>query len=322
VNAVFVDVDTGIDDAVALVYLLASADAELVGIASTGGNIHVDQVCANNLGLLELCRAPGIPVSKGADEPLLGQWPHHSKFHGPKGLGYADLPRTDRRLTGYDATAAWVAAAHAHPGNLIGLVTGPLTNLALALRAEPALPTLLRRLVIMGGAFDSVGIDTNPMAEWNIRVDPEAAHEVFAGWAGQQRLPIVCGLNLTRRVAMTPDVLARLAAEGDASGPSPLIRVIEDAMRFYFESHRDRGHGYVAYMHDPLAAAVALDPQLVSTRAATVDIELADTPARGVTTPDWSGSRKPNALIGVDVDPAVFFDRFIERVGPFARRLG
>lgn len=323
-NPVFVDVDTGIDDAVALVYLLASADVELVGIASTGGNIHVEQVCANNLGLLELCRAPSIPVSKGADEPLCGRWPHHSKFHGPKGLGYAELPRTDRRLTGYDATAAWVAAAHAHPGNLIGLVTGPLTNLALALRAEPALPTLLRRLVIMGGAFDGAG--TNPMAEWNIRVDPEAANEVFAGWAGQQQLPIVCGLNLTRSVAMTPEILARLASEGtpagDASGTSALIRMLDDAMRFYFESHRDRGHGYVAYMHDPLAAAVALDPQLVSTRSATVDIELADTPARGVTTPDWSESRKPNALIGVDVDPEVFFDRFIERVGPFARRLG
>jgi purine nucleosidase len=315
VNAVFVDVDTGIDDAMALVYLLASADAEVVGIASTGGNIHVEQVCANNLGLLELCRAPAIPVSKGADEPLCGHWPHHSKFHGPKGLGYADLPRTDRRLTGHDATEAWVAAARARPGNLIGLVTGPLTNLALALRAEPALPTLLRRLVIMGGAF---GDDTNPMAEWNIRVDPEAASEVFAGWAGQQQLPIVCGLDLTRRVAMTPDILARLA---EASGPSPLIPVVEDAMRFYFESHADRGYGYVAYMHDPLAAAVALDPRLVSTRAATVDIELADIATRGVTAADRSADRKANALIGVDVDPAKFFDRFIERVGPFARRL-
>ena len=314
-NRVFVDVDTGIDDAVALVYLLASADADVVGIASTGGNIHVEQVCANNLGLLELCRAPDIPVSQGADEPLCGQWPHHSKFHGPKGLGYADLPGTDRRLTGYDATAAWVAAARSHPGDLVGLVTGPLTNLALALRAEPALPALLRRLVIMGGAF---GDDTNPMAEWNIRVDPEAASEVFAGWAGQQQLPIVCGLDLTRRVAMTPEILAALAAE---ESPSALIPVIEDAMRFYFESHEDRGHGYVAYMHDPLAAAVALDPQLVSTRAATVDIELADVPTRGVTVADWSGDRKPNALIGVGVDPAVFFDRLIERVGPFARRL-
>lgn len=296
----------------ALIYLLASADADVVGIASTGGNIHVEQVCDNNLGLLELCGAPTIPVSKGADEPLCGRWPHHSKFHGPEGLGYAELPRTDRRLTGHDATAAWVAAAHADPGNLIGLVTGPLTNLALALRAEPALPTLLRRLVIMGGAF---GEGTNPLAEWNIRVDPEAASEVFAGWAGHQRLPIVCGLDLTRRVAMTPDILARLAAE---SGPSPLIPFIEDAMRFYFESHEARGHGYVAFMHDPLAAAVALDPGLVSTRAATVDVELADIPTRGVTAPDWSGDRKANALIGVDVDPAAFFERFVGRVGPFA----
>jgi purine nucleosidase len=315
VNPVFVDVDTGIDDALALVYLLASPDADVVGIASTGGNISVDQVCANNLGLLEVCRATDIPVSKGADEPLRGRWPHHSKFHGPKGLGYADLPYTDRRLTSYDATAAWVAAAHTYPGNLIGLVTGPLTNLALALRAEPALPTLLRRLVIMGGAF---GDDTNPMAEWNIRVDPEAASEVFASWAGQQQLPIVCGLDLTRQVAMTPDILAGLAT---VSGPSPLIPVIEDAMRFYFESHQDRGYGYVAHMHDPLAAAVALDPQLVSTRAAAVDVELADTPTRGITIADWSGSRKPNALIGVAVDPDVFFGRLIERVGPFARRL-
>ncbi len=315
-NAIFVDVDTGIDDAMALIYLLASADAEVVGIASTGGNIHVDQVCANNLGLLELCGAPTIPVSKGADEPLCGRWPHHSKFHGPKGLGYAEVPHTNRGLAGHDATAAWVAAAHAHPGELTGLVTGPLTNLALALRAEPALPRMLRRLVIMGGAF---GGDTNPLAEWNIRVDPEAAAEVFAGWAGQQQLPIVCGLDLTRRVAMTPDILARLAAE---AAPSPLLPVIEDAMRFYFESHEARGHGYVAFMHDPLAAAAALDPRLITTRPATVDIELADTPARGVTTPDWSGDRKANALIGVDVDPVAFFGEFIERVGPFARRLG
>jgi purine nucleosidase len=100
-----------------------------------------------------------------------------------------------------------------------------------------------------------------------------------------------------------------------------LTRVIEDALRFYFESHEARGHGYVAYLHDPLAAAVALDPRLVSTRAARVDIELADTPARGVTAADWSGNRKANALIGVDVDPGLFFDRLIERVGSFARRL-
>ncbi|MCV7199657.1 nucleoside hydrolase [Mycobacterium angelicum] len=302
VQPVFADVDTGIDDALALIYLLASEDSDLVGIASTGGNIPVGQVCANNLGLLELCGAPAIPVSKGADEPLCGHWPERGNFHGPTGLGYAQAPPTERRLTDYDATTAWVRAAHAFPGELIGVVTGPLTNLALALRAEPALPTLLRRLVIMGGAFGD-----QQQAEWNIRVDPDAAGEVFAGWAGRQRLPIVCGLELTQRVAMTPEILARL------SGPAPVIRFIEDALRFYFESHRDRGFGYLAYLHDPLAAAVALDPELVATRPATVEIT-----AAGATVADWSLNREANAHIGIGVDPADFFDRFIGRVAALA----
>jgi purine nucleosidase len=319
VNAspVFADVDTGVDDALALVYMLGHAQAELVGIASTGGNVAVEQVCENNLGLLELCRVGDIPVSKGADQPLSCPMCPPGKAHGPKGLGYAELPSTDRRLTTHDAATAWVEAAHAHPGELIGVATGPLTNLALALRAEPTLPALLRRLVIMGGAYDYRG-NTNPVAEWNISVDPEAAAEVFAGWVGAERLPILCGLELTQRIAMTPEHLARLGTTGR------LVRFIEDAMRFYFEAHRDAGYGYLAHLHDPLAAAVALDPQLVTTRPATVDVELAGTLTRGMTVTDWSGrwGREPNALIGVGVEPTVFFDQFIDRVGSFARRLG
>jgi purine nucleosidase len=342
---VFADVDTGVDDAIALVYLLASPDAKLVGIASTGGNVGVRQVCENNLGLLDLCRVDGVPVSKGADHPLNSPALPAGAVHGPRGLGYAALPPTDRQLTGDDAATAWVKAAHEHPGQLIGLATGPLTNLALALREEPALPTLLRRLVIMGGAYDYRG-NTNPVAEWNIAVDPEAAAEVFAAWSPEateavepQYLPILCGLDITANISITPDILARLAAAADStttamsvddergtrsSASNPLIRVIEDATRFYLESYYDRGHGYQAHLHDPLAAAVALDPQLVATRQATVDVELTGTLTRGMTVTDWSGrwGRKPNALIGVGVDPAVFFDRFVDRVGPFAGRLG
>lgn len=154
---VFADVDTGVDDAMALVYLFASADADLVGIASTAGNVGVDQVCRNNLGLLELCGMTGIPVSRGADGPVASPLRTAEDTHGPQGLGYARLPSGDAALTSYDAAEAWVRAARAHPGALVGLAVGPLTNLALALRAEPALPTLLRRLVIMGGAFDYRG---------------------------------------------------------------------------------------------------------------------------------------------------------------------
>jgi purine nucleosidase len=340
---VFADVDTGVDDAIALIYLLASPEADLVGIASTGGNVGVDQVCENNLGLLDLCRIDGVPIAKGADRPLNSSPDLTvSSVHGSRGLGYADLPPTDRSLSGDDAATAWVEAAHQHPGELIGVATGPLTNLALALRKEPALPTLLRRLVIMGGAYDHLG-NTTPVAEWNIAFDPEAAAEVFAAWSPEaaepQSLPIVCGLNVTRQISITPDILTRLATAADSSSTpmsiddepgtrssasNALIRVIEDATRFYMESYCALGHGYQAHLHDPLAAAAALDPELVDTRPATVDVELTGALTRGMTVTDWSGrwDRKPNALIAVGVDPTVFFDRFIAQVGPFAARLG
>jgi purine nucleosidase len=338
-SPVFLDVDTGVDDALALIYLLASPDADVIGIASTGGNVAVQQVCENNLGLLELCRVTDIPVSKGPDETLTGPMRAPSRVHGTGGMGYAELPPTTLRLTDYDSATAWVRAAHAFPGELIGVATAPLTNLALALRAEPELPTLVRRLVIMGGSYDHLG-NTTPVAEWNISVDPEAAEEVFSTWSTRGALPILCGLNLTRKVAVTPEVLARLAAAagatstvmsvGDERGtPStasnPLIRVIEDALRFYLEGYYDNGHGYLAHLHDPLAAAVALDPELVAARPATVDVELIGTLTRGMTVTDWSGHREPNAQIGIGLrngDPAAFFDRFIERVGPFAQQLG
>jgi purine nucleosidase len=363
---VFVDVDTGVDDALALVYLLASEEAELVGIASTGGNVPVQQVCVNNLALLALCRSVGIPVSRGSDQPLSTPLRTAEDTHGPTGLGYAELAAPTGELTGDDAAQAWIRAARAYPGELIGLATGPLTNLALALRIEPDLPRLLRRLVIMGGAFDYRG-NTTPVSEWNIAVDPEAAAEVFAAWGAIQpqahdgpahELPIVCGLNITESIALTPKILARLAAAAgsptttmsvlDTRGTrsqaaNPLIRVLEDAVRFYFEFHFDQGEGFLAHLHDPFAAAVALDPGLVRTRAATVDVELDGTLTRGMTIADWNGhwGRPPNAAIAVAGAAAletsetsatpekpsgpladVFFDRFIERVGPFAQAVG
>src|SRR6201991_3689644 len=327
----------------ALVYLLASKEAELVGIASTAGNVPVQQVCENNLELLELCQITGVPVSKGSEQPLSTPLRTAEDTHGPEGMGYARLPSTDRQLPAYDAAEALGRAAHANPGDLDAIATGPLTDLALALRIEPALPTMLRRLVIMGGAFDYRG-NTTPVAEWNISVDPEAAAEVFAGWGAAwgleppKHVPIVLGLNLTENIAMTPAILSRLATAAESSSlpmsvlddrgtrsvaANPLIRVLEDAMRFYFEFHFDQGEGSLAHLHDPLAAAVALDPDLVVYHQATVDVELTGTLTRGMTVADWRGhwGRKPNANIGVDVDPDAFFERFIARVGPFAASL-
>ena len=281
-------------------------------------------------------------MSRGAERPLAIPLRTAEDTHGPEGLGYARLPTAGRPSSPTTTRpTAWVRAAREHPGELIGLVTGPLTNLALAMRIEPSLPRLLRRLVVMGGAFDYRG-NTTPVAEWNISVDPESGSEVFTVWSAAwgldqpTHLPIVLGLNLTENVAMTPAILSRLAAAaGSATTPmsvlddrgsrsaasNPLIRVLEDAMRFYFEFHFDQGEGYLAHLHDPLAAAVALDPDLVRYEQATIDVELTGTLTRGMTVADWRGhwGRYPNAHIGIEVDPERLL-RPVHRAGGPVRR--
>lgn len=335
-----IDVDTGIDDSLALVYLLASPDADILGIASSAGNVPVDQVAANNLAWLDLCKAPEIEVAVGSAAPLAVPLVTTEETHGPQGIGHAELPTSDRQLSTRSAAELWVDVARRNPGDVVGLVTGPLTNLALALRQEPALPRLLQRLVVMGGAFGYPG-NTTPTSEWNISVDPEAAKVVFDAFADAPagREPIVCGLDITETVEMMPEHLRRLAeragsrpvesvsAEDDSTvrsvASNPLIRHLSDAIRFYMEFHRDHDQGFLSHMHDPFAAAVVLDPTIVTTTPATVDVELAGTLTRGMTVADFTGmwGREPNVAIATATDPETFFDTLIERVGSFAHHL-
>ncbi|MEV0248295.1 nucleoside hydrolase [Nocardia sp. NPDC050712] len=334
---IIADVDTGIDDSLALLYLLASPEAELIGIASTAGNVPAAQVAANNLAWLDLCRAPEIEVALGAPDPVAIPLRTTEDTHGPQGVGYAVLPESARPLSDRPAAQLWVDLARAHPGEIVGLCTGPLTNLALALRIEPELPRLLRRLVIMGGAFNHPG-NTTPTNEWNIHVDPEAAKEVFDAFSAAPARPIVCALDITETIEMRPHHLALLAeragsspepvAETDPAGTrsaasNPIVRHVSDAVRFYFEFHRLYNQGYLAHMHDPFAAAVALDPALAVLRPATVDVELTGTLTRATTVADWAGmwGREPNADIVIGTDQELFFDRLVIRVGDLARAL-
>ncbi|MGA9869871.1 MAG: nucleoside hydrolase [Rhodococcus sp. (in: high G+C Gram-positive bacteria)] len=335
-----VDVDTGIDDSLALLYLLASPDAEILAIASTAGNVPVDQVAANNLAWLDLCRATDIEVALGAQVPLVAPLMTTEDTHGPQGIGYAELPVSPRPLSNRDAKTAWVELVRERPGDITGLVTGPLTNLAEAIRVDPELPHLLKRLVLMGGAFEHPG-NTTPTSEWNIAVDPEAAAEVFAAFSGlpKDRLPIVCPLDITETIEMCPQHIARLASRAKSTpdeiiselqpstarstATNPVVRHFSDAVRFYMEFHRDHDQGFLAHMHDPFAAAIALNPSIATYRSATVDVELHGTLTRGTTVADRRGmwGREPNALIATTTNPAVFFDDLIERVGGMAASL-
>ncbi|MDG3011175.1 nucleoside hydrolase [Rhodococcus sp. D2-41] len=334
-RGLILDVDTGVDDAVALVYLLACQDRgvglPISGIACTAGNVSTSQVVANTLAWLDLCRAPAIEVALGAPGPLAQPLRTAEDTHGPHGTGYAELPPSGRVVSGRTAAQLWVATARSSPGRLTGLVTGPLTNLALAIRLEPDLPRLLDRLVVMGGAFDHPG-NTTACAEWNIAVDPEAAAEVFAAFSGLPagRRPLICPLDVTETIAMTPAHLDRLApptagtdgTDGERAGTA-LLRRLREAIEFYVDFHRDHGYGMLAQMHDPFAAACALDRSLARTRPATVDVELRGTLTRGQTVADRVGlwGRPVNADIVCGADPEAFLEHLIDRIGGFASRL-
>jgi purine nucleosidase len=339
-HRLLLDVDTGIDDAVALLYLLATPGVSLEGITCTAGNVGARQVAVNNLALLELCGHAGVEVAIGSEVPLEVPLVTTEETHGDQGIGYAVLPPPRGRVSARHAVDVWLEAVRCHPGQITAVVTGPLTNLALALRAEPQLPMLLKGLVIMGGAFHHPG-NTTPVAEWNIHVDPHAAKEVFAAYEGLpvEKLPVVCALETTERIECTPahvDAVARAAgagpellSPGDPLGTlsrsdNTVVSCVSDALRFYMEFHRLYDQGYIAHLHDLFAAMVATGEADIEERLATVDVETASPLTFGQTVADTAGmwKRAPNARIVTGNDPAAVFELMVRRLSDLARMHG
>ena len=323
-----IDCDTGIDDALALLYAAASPEAEIVGVSCVAGNVELADVVRNTLAVLELAGRADVEVAAGAARPIARSLRTAADTHGPTGLGYAELPLPTTRPSGRDAPTLIVESARARPGELTLVTLGPLTNVAIALDQEPELPRLLRRLVMMVGSYRSPG-NTAPTMEWNAGVDPEALAATLAGWraaaAGPRDLarPLAFGLDVTERARMTPAHLERLAvAAGGAA--HPVMRFVSDALRFYFEFH-DRYDGfYGAFIHDALVVAAALDPGLARTEALAVEVELEGRWTTGETVADWrrAWGRAPDVDIAVEVDSDRFFERFEQRVGRMAAVTG
>ncbi len=316
------DVDTGIDDSLAILYACGSAEAELVAITCVSGNVPARQVARNTLGLLQLIERDDVEVALGREVPLVRELRTAAETHGSEGIGYATVPTPTRTLSERHAPDLLIAEARRRPREVTLVTLGPLTNLAVALLREPELPLLLRQLVIMGGSFRSAG-NTAPTIEWNVAVDPEAMQVVLAGWAAQPeaRRPIALGLDVTERAKLTPDHLAELRARANVADDDRLLHFVEDALRFYMEFHSRYDGFYGAFIHDALAVAAALDQSLIRTESVHVEVELGGTWTTGETVADWrrSWGRPPNLDIAIDADVATFFDRFVERVAGLAR---
>src|SRR5438094_2350529 len=200
---VIMDVDTGVDDCVALLYAVASPEVELVAATCCAGNVVAPRAAANTLAVLERAGAGDVEVALGSLAPLVAPL-RTAVFHGPGGLGYAELPPARRAPSSRFAPDLLAAEARRRPGAITLVATGPLTNVALAVRREPELPRLLRRLALMGGAFSSPG-NTTPVAEFNIWVDPEAASAVFRAFAEAPERPLAVGLDVTEQTELRPE---------------------------------------------------------------------------------------------------------------------
>jgi len=259
------DVDTGIDDTMALLYAALHPEIELVAACSVWGNVEVETATRNTLHALALAGASAVPVAAGAARPLSGRPPiyaHH--VHGDDGQGNAGDPTFAGVPVSAVAAQHIVDCARLRPGEIELVATGPLTNLALALGICPELPRLVRGVTIMGGAALAPG-NITALAEANILSDPEAAYAVFAaGW----HLTVV-PLDVTMRTLLSEADRQTLLAAGGIAG------YVGRILDFYFDFFAAEAFAERACcMHDVLAVAVAagtLEPTLMPTVNATVD---------------------------------------------------
>jgi purine nucleosidase len=339
------DVDTGIDDSLALLYAAASPDADLVAVTCVSGNIDAQQVGINTRAVLELAGRADVEVAMGREIPILRPLETAPETHGPRGIGHAELPPPSRPLSDRHAVDLILDEARGRPGEITLVTLGPLTNLALAVLREPNLPRLLKGYALMGGAYRVSG-NTTPMSEWNIHCDPDAAKIVFRAWADAMAAdssiprPLALGLDVTEQARIEPEHVVRLArragstpddsralSEGDdpmapqsSVAANPIVRYVADALRFYFEFHRHYDGFYGAFIHDPLAVAATLDRGLVETEALFVDVETRGEITTGMTVADGRHltGRAANLDVATSADIATFLDRLIERVGGLA----
>jgi uridine nucleosidase len=261
------DTDPGVDDAMALLFGLASPELEVVGVTTVFGNVAVEQTTRNALHVLEVGGRPDIPVVAGAAQALAKPMQPRKFFvHGHDGLGGAAPVGEMRPAAGWDGGVARfiVDTVLAQPGELALVAVGPLTNLAHALQIQPAVAAAVRRVIVMGGAVFCRG-NASPVAEANIFNDPEAARAVFAaGW------PVtLVGLDVTMKAVMSSAYLDELA-----SHRRPVIDFISRIVPAYQDAYRRRQTLDGIPTHDPSAMACAVDASLFHIQRVPLYVEV------------------------------------------------
>lgn len=315
------DVDPGVDDALAMLLALSSPELDVVGVTTVAGNVVVEQGTKNALAVLESAGVD-IPVYRGADRPLQGRLTTATLFHGADGLGDLGLEPL-RSWPAPGSAAEFLCAAVEGDEPTVVIALGPLTNLALACRMDSAWPSRVHRIVAMCGAVAGPG-NVTPVAEANCYADPEAAAIVLASGAPILMVP----LEVTTQASLSRE---RLDSALQNVRDDPSARLARSLLDFYLDMASRLG-STTAALHDPLAVAAACMPDLVKTRRLRVDVELNGSLTRGQTVA-WLNGRKERTesrgdhddVVGIEevegkvdvafeVDADRFLDLFLERV--------
>ncbi|MGX5668210.1 nucleoside hydrolase [Rhizobium daejeonense] len=302
-HKVIFDTDPGVDDAMALLFLHHHQEIDLLGVTTVFGNATIETTTRNALFLKREWKIDA-PVARGAGETFIPHRVSHEPpkyIHGDDGLGNIGVPEViDLPLDPRPAHRFIVDTIRANPGEVTLVAVGRMTNLANALKEDPEIVSLVKEVVIMGGAFDING-NVTPAAEANIHGDPEAADIVFtASWP-----VVIVGLDVTTKTVMTRQQLADIR---DAAGSSR-VRLLFDLSQFYIKFYEGRvADGMV--VHDSCACVYVVAPELFTTRSGSVrvvcggiadgaTVQKPDT--RGFGPSDWDNL--PSQKVCVDIDP-------------------
>jgi pyrimidine-specific ribonucleoside hydrolase len=295
-----IDCDPGHDDAMALMLAVASPELELTAVTTVAGNQTIEKVTANAIRVLDVAGSD-VPVAAGAHRPLVHPADTAADVHGESGLDGPDLPPPSRPPEDVHAVELMARRLRERPHTLAAV--GPLTNVALLLAVHPELAGRIERLVIMGGAVGNGNV--TPAAEFNIWVDPEAAQRVFTS---DLDLTMV-GLDVTHEALLSAEAAEGLRAAGRSGA------VVADLHAFYRRFHEQvYGHDSTP-VHDALAVASLIRPELLGTELLPVEVETGYGPARGRTIVDRLRRTGPgNVRVALEVDADGFISLLCERI--------
>ncbi len=311
VKRIILDVDTGIDDALAIIFAIKSKKLRVEGITTGFGNVDLKQATVNTLKMIDLSDPTyDIPVAMGAEKPLFRKRrePSH-QIHGVDGLGGYELPESIRIPIEEEAADFIIRKVSESPSEITLVFTGRLTNLAIALAKDPSIASKVERLVLMGGALKVPG-NITAVSEANIHGDPEAAHRVF-----ESGMPItMVGLDVTAKTKFSEihfeKLMYRMSDEQTA-----LRGFLDHIFKFSFEASDKLNEGKFRLMHDPLAVGVAEDPNLVTTEDHYIYIETKGELSSGATLADLRlPAEKTNASVCIEVKDEVFLHHYIDTI--------